>query len=296
MQSLVRPFRLSLFAVVALVSSAVLHAAEPLKFVSWNIEWFPGHRPTASTEEADAHMKAAQAALKEINPDVFVGMEIHDWAAFHELVSAVPGLTVHAVSSFCDSETGELRPQQIGIASKLTCRAAWWENWTANMPKMSRGFTFAALEHPDGGLLMIYGNHLKSNGGSNTEEGAKNVAAMRADQTTQLLAHREKIKKAFVDQTILGWIAAGDFNTNHDNQFPFCTVIKQMTDGGYFNTWAATPKEKRLTWVPEPGGKFEATTFDYIFTDGLKQTEAALIEAPAGVSDHRPVMISISKP
>ena len=256
----------------------------------------PRETPHTSAAEADAHMKAAQEALKKINPDIFVGVEIHDWAAFHELVSVIPGLTVNAVSSFCDAETGELRPQQIGIASKLTCRAAMWENWVANVPKMSRGFTFAALEHPDGGLLMVYGNHLKSNAGSNTEEGAKNVAEMRNDQTRQLLAHREKIKKAFVDQPILGWIACGDFNTNHDNQFPLCNVVKLMTEGGYFNTWANTPKEKRLTWHPGPESKFEATTFDYIFTEGIKPVEATLVEVPEGVSDHSAVGISISKP
>jgi endonuclease/exonuclease/phosphatase family metal-dependent hydrolase len=287
---------LALLALTASFLTEPLRAAEPLRFAVWNLEWFPGKRPTASAKEADAHMKMAQTALKKINPDIFVGVEIRDWAAFHELTSAIPGLTVHAVSSFCDSESGELRPQQIGIASKLACRAAWWENWVANIPQMSRGFTFAALEHPDGGLLMVYGNHLKSNGGSNTEEGAKNVAAMRADQTLQLLAHREQVKKAFVNQEILGWIACGDFNTNHDNQFPFCTVVQQMTAGGYFNTWAATPKEKRLTWLPRPDSPFAATTFDYIFTDGIAKTDAFLIDAPKEISDHVPMGIRISKP
>jgi len=287
---------LALLALTALFLTEAIRAAEPLRFLVWNIEWFPGKRPTASAAEADAHMKEAQAALKQINPDIFVGVEIRDWAAFQELTSVVPGLTVHAVSSFCDSESGELRPQQIGIASKLVCRAAWWENWVANVPRMSRGFTFAALEHPDGGLLMVYGNHLKSNSGSNTEEGAKDVAAMRADQTRQLLAHREQVKKAFVKQEILGWIACGDFNTNHDKQFPFCTVVKQMTEGGYFNTWANTPKAKRLTWLPGPDSPFEATTFDYIFTEGIAKTEAFTLKVPQDISDHVPMAIRITKP
>ncbi len=296
MQKTARPFRFALLALAALFIPASLHAAEPLKFVSWNLEWFPGHRPTASAAEADAHMKAAQEALKKINPDIFVGVEIHDWAAFHELVSVVPGLTVNAVTSFCDPETGELRPQQIGIASKLVCRSAMWENWAANMPDMSRGFSFAALQIPDAGVLMVYGNHLKSNRGSDNEEGAKNVAAMRDDQARQLLAHRGKIKKAYAKDTIFGWIASGDFNTNHDNQFPFCHAVKIITDGGYFNTWANTPKEKRLTWKPDAKSKFEPTTFDYIFTEGLKQTDAVMLEVPEGISDHSPVSISVEKP
>jgi endonuclease/exonuclease/phosphatase family metal-dependent hydrolase len=291
-----KPFRFALLALTALLLPAgALHAA-PLKYVSWNMEWFPGHRPTASATEADAHMKAAQAELKKINPDIFVGVEIRDWAAFHELVSVVPGLTVDAVSSFCDSVTGELRPQQIGIASKLTCHAALWENWAANVPEMSRGFTFAALEVPEHGLLMVYGNHLKSNRGSDDEAGAKNVADMRNDQARQLIANREKIKKAFAKQTIFGWIASGDFNTNHDGQFPLCQAVKIITEGGYFNTWANTPKEKRLTWHPEPKSKFEPTTFDYIFTDGLKQTDAVMLKVPDGLSDHWPISITVEAP
>ncbi|MEO8617104.1 MAG: hypothetical protein ABI600_18345 [Luteolibacter sp.] len=290
-----RLFRYALLAAVILSTWSPLHAAEPLKYVSWNLEWFPGHRPTASAKEADAHMKAAQEALRKINPDIFVGVEIHDWAAFHELVSVLPGMAVNAVSSFCDPLTGELRPQQIGIASKLKCHAAMWENWAANMPEMSRGFAFAALEVPDAGLLMVYGNHFKSNRGSDSEEGAKNVAAMRDDQAHQLLAHRDKIKKAFVKDTVFGWIASGDFNTNHDNQFPQCHAVKIITDGGYFNTWSNTPKEKRLTWHPDAKSKFEPTTFDYIFTEGLKQTDAVMIEVPDGVSDHSPISITVSK-
>ncbi len=291
-----KPVRLALLAIAALFLTPLLSAAAPLKFVSWNLEWFPGHRPTASAADADAHMKAAQEALKKINPDIFVGVEIHDWAAFDELISAVPGLNCHVVSSFCDPVTGELRPQQIGIASKLKCHAAQWENWAANVPEMSRGFSFAALEHPDGGLLMIYGNHLKSNRGSDDPAGAQNVADMRNDQAKQLLAHREKIKKAFAKETIVGWIASGDFNTNHDGQFPLCHAVQLITEGGFTNTWANTPKEKRLTWHPDPKSKFQPTTFDYIFTEGLKPAEATLIKVEEGISDHSPISITVEKP
>ncbi len=236
--------RVALFSIVSLILPDTLRAAEPLRFVVWNLEWFPGKRPTASAEEADAHMKKAQDVLKQVNPDIFVGVEIRDWAAFHELVSVVPGLT----------------------------------------------------EHPDGGLLMVYGNHFKSNGGSDTPEGAKNVADMRNNQAAQLLAHREKVEKAFVGQKILGWIASGDFNTNHDGQFPLCNVVKLMTEGGYFNTWAATPKEERLTWIARPDSRFESTTFDYIFTQGIQRSEAFVIEMPEGLSDHPPVGLRVSKP
>lgn len=289
--------RLSL--IFLLFSSILAMGAEPLRFVAWNIEWFPGHRPTASEEDAAAHMKACQEELKKINPDIFVAEEIQDWAAFHELVSAVPGLTVHVVSSFRDAESGQIRNQQIGIASKLKCRGAWWEAWAANYPNISRGFSFAALEHPEGGLLMVYGNHLKSNSGGQREEGAKNNAAMRDEQVKQLLAHKASTETAFSSQTIMGWIAAGDFNTNHDGQFPLDTVVASMVGGGYHNAWANVPKEKRLTWRSDPdpaGRKFEPTTFDYIFTQGIKPVDAFIIEVPRELSDHYPIGIRVEAP
>jgi len=288
--------KICLFTLLVFFHAEVLRAAEPLRFVCWNLEWFPGKRPTASEKEAKDHMKEAQAALKKLNPDIFVAVEIRDWAALHELVSVVPGLTVNAVSSFYDTTTGKLGPLQIGIASKLTCRGAWWENWQATLPAISRGFTFAVLEAPQGGLLMIYGVHLQSNRGSDHPEGAKNVADMRNDQTRQLLEHRKKIEVTFAEQGILGWIACGDMNTNHDNQFPLCNVVKLMTDGGLYNTWANTPKQKRRTWLPPDGSPFEATTFDYIFTSGLKKNEAVVIDASRKISDHTPIGLLIEKP
>lgn len=269
-----------------LFAASCLQAAEPLKVVVWNIEWFPGHRPTSSAEEADAHMKASQKELKKIDPDIFIGLEMRDWAAFNELVSAVPGLTTHVVSSFVDPVTGEIRNQQIGIASKLTCRAAAWEVWKANVPATSRGFSFAALEQKDGGLLMVYGNHLKSNRGKPEE-----VALIRNDQAKQLVAHRAVVEKAFSGKEIAGWISAGDFNTNHDGQFPLCQVVKEMTDAGFRNTWTDTPQAERLTWRSDESRRYEPTTFDYFFTLGLGDLNATIIDTPRSISDHHVISL-----
>lgn len=270
------------------VSFATAHAATPLKVVTWNLEWFPGKRPTASAKDAEDHMKNARAALLKINPDVFVGVEIRDWAAFDELVSAVPGLKTHVVSSFVDPGTGEIRPQQVGIASKLTCRAASWEAWKANVPNISRGFSFAALEGKSGDLLMVYGVHLKSNGGD-----AADVAAMRLDQTKQLIAQRAVVEKAFLGRNITGWIATGDFNTNHDGQFPLCKVTEELTTAGFRNTWADTPKKDRLTWTTRPDSKFEPTTFDYFFTIGLGDLKASMLSTSTEISDHHAIQITV---
>lgn len=284
-------FPLNLFyraLVILTFASGILQAATQLKVVTWNLEWFPGKRPTASTKEADTHMKDARAALLKMNPDVFVGVEVRDWAAFQELVSVIPGLTTHVVSSFVDPETGEIRPQQIGIASKLICRAATWEPWTANVPNISRGFSYSALETANGGLLMVYGVHLKSNRGDAAE-----VATMRNEQAKQLIAQRAVVEKAFVGKKIAGWIATGDFNTNHDGQFPLCKVVEEFTAAGFRNTWADTPQKKRLTWNSPPDSQFQSTTFDYFFTLGLGNLNATMLNSPEEVSDHHAILLMV---
>ncbi len=273
--------KLSFILLAAFALATTLHAADPLKIISWNLEWFPGKRPTASAAEADKHMKDAREALKKLNPDIFVGVEIRDWAAFEELVSVIPGLKTHVVSSFIDPQSGEIRPQQIGIASKLICRGAGWEPWKANVPNISRGFSFAALEQKSGDLLVVYGNHFKSNNGDPQE-----VATMRNDQANQLIAQHDIVTKAFSNKKISGTILTGDFNTNHDGQFPLCKVVEEFTTAGYRNTWADTPVDKRLTWRNRPDSKFKPTTFDYFFTLGLGDLKATLIDTPMSVSDH----------
>jgi len=282
-------FRRSLLLLATFtIATATLQAGTPLKVVTWNLEWFPGHRPTASVKDAEKHMKDAREALLKINPDVFIAIEVRDWAAFEQLVSVIPGLKTHVVSSFVDPESGEIRPQQVGIASKLTCRAASWEAWKANVPNISRGFSFAALEEKSGDLLMVYGTHLKSNRGDPAD-----VAAMRNDQAMQLIAQRAVVEKAFVGRKIAGWIAAGDFNTNHDGQFPLCKVVGEMTAAGFRNTWVDVPQKDRLTWASRPGSEFKPTTFDYLFTLGLGNLNASMLNSPAEVSDHHAISISL---
>ena len=77
-------FLIPILLLLALFTAADAQSGA-IKTVSWNMEWFPGKRPTASSSEIAIHLKAGQNALKEMNPDVFIGVEITDWNAFHEL-------------------------------------------------------------------------------------------------------------------------------------------------------------------------------------------------------------------
>lgn len=280
--------------IAALVLCPAIHA-EPLKAITWNIEWFPGGRPYASKNEQSKQTKGVLEKLGKMSPDIFLAQEITNGKAFEKLVTQIPGMKVDIFSNFLKPNSDKPDSQQCAIASKLKAHSAWFEEFkpSANLPSLRRGFAFAALEHPDGGLIMIYSVHLKSNRGSDTPEGEMNVANTRAESARQIIVHKTEMEKKFADQKILGWLIGGDFNTNHDGQFPKCTAVKQLVDAGFHNSWDATPKEERRSWRNNPRDKrFKPTTFDYLFTIGFKETQAKLIpDISLDLSDHAPVLI-----
>ena len=272
-------------------------SAEPLKLLSWNIEWFPGGNPKPKEAEKTKRTTLVEEQLAAIQPDIFLAQEITDEIAFEKVVSAMPGkLTMHVCSRFMDQESKELSPQQCAIASNLKADSAFFENFKPNekLPHLSRGFAFAALEHPAGGLIMIYSVHLKSNRGSETPEGEQSVADTRFESVRQILSHKAEMEKRYAGRKIMGWIVGGDFNTNHDGQFPKCTAVADFVKAGFFNTWDKTPKEERLTWFPNKfTPQFKPTTFDYVMTIGFKETQAKTVPVSRRASDHNAVLLII---
>jgi hypothetical protein len=74
-----------LLTLLALYSS--ICCAETYTITSWNLEWFPDHRPNAKAEDRAAHMAAAKAALGKIPTGIFCAQEVRDWESFDELVA-----------------------------------------------------------------------------------------------------------------------------------------------------------------------------------------------------------------
>jgi len=283
--------------IIGLLLGSLL-GAEPLKTMAWNLQWFPGGRPYAKKEEQTSQIEGAKLIMSQQSPDIFLAQELKYKSAFEELVSTVPGMKTHVFSNFLESDGETPSSLQCAIASKLKANSAWFESFkpSKGLPNLRRGYAFAALEHPDGGLIMVYSVHLKSNRGSDTPEGEKDVAATRAESVKQLIAHKAEMEKKFADRKILGWVIGGDFNTNHDDQFPICTAIEDLVKAGFHNSWDKTPKEDRLTWRTAPDfQRFEPTTFDYFLTIGFEETQAKMVSGvPFEVSDHAPVLINLS--
>lgn len=259
--------------------------------VSWNLEWFPGRKPEPSDPAViTQHMAAAQAELKRLNPDILVAIEVRDHEVFDQLVSAVTGLHVAVVTAFRDDD-GSIDKQQVGIASRYPIYTAWAESWSPTMARLPRGFAVAAVREPRSGkLIVVYGVHLKSNRSQSERETRLNLA-MREESAHQLVDDYDELRRLVVkEQNVLGWVVAGDLNTNHDGQFGDDT-IRILERAGFHNTWSGVPPEKRQTWRGEDN--FKPTTFDYIMTRGLGPLTAELADAPEETSDHLPVVLKL---
>ena len=276
-------------------------SAEPLKAMTWNIKWFPGGFQEATKADKTEQIKSASVILEKAKPDIFLAQEIRDEKAFNDLIKVSPELKLHVITKFMEFDGKTPAPQQCAIASTLEAHSAWQESFkpARNLPGLQlRGFAFAALKHPDGGLIMVYCIHLRSNRGSDTTEDEKKIATTRAESVRQIIAHKNEMTKKFAGEKIVGWVMGGDFNSNHDGQFPLCTAIQDMVKAGMHNTWNNTPIKDRLTWRNNPRYEdFKPTTFDYIFTSGFTKNQATLIpKVSLKVSDHAPVILDLTIP
>ncbi len=277
------------FLVFLLTLTALTPAAQAtsnLRVVSWNIEWFPGLTLAPEQADADAHMEQVQGELARLSPDILIASEIRDQQAFIELTSVVPGLNPVVVSAY-PSRYGEgFWPQQLAIASRLEVQATWWESFRPTHASQVRGFACAVLRVPESDeVILVYALHLRSNR-ARTQEQTESNYTIREDAVVQLLAHIEEMERLRFPNNLRGVIVGGDFNTNHDGQFGDDTIAR-MEAAGFHNTWRGVAREDRLTW--RGSDRFEATTFDYIFTKGFPETVGRLIEVEEGASDHWPV-------
>ncbi|HMP95936.1 MAG TPA: endonuclease/exonuclease/phosphatase family protein [Kiritimatiellia bacterium] len=271
-----------------------LHAAK-VKVVALNIEWFPGQKWTPEPEDMERHMGETAETLRALAPEILVATEICDADAFRTVLRAVPGLNLRVISNFTGSEEdSERRNQQIALATMLPTIAGWAEPWKATVDGLRRGFSFAAIENPfTGRLIMLYGLHLKSNLSNTPEEEQMNYD-IRDESVRQLLVHADQMAEQFAARGIDGWIIAGDINTNHDGKFGD-RVVEMFVEAGYWNTWEGVPPEERQTWKGRHE-RFEPSTLDYIFLKGLGQPQASMIWVDETVSDHNAVVVEVELP
>ena len=282
-------------AVGVICSFAITSWVQATTITALNFEWFPGKRPQPTEQEINQHIEDTSKTLEKLGADIFVATEVCDAAAFRAaLAKASPDMELHVMSDFSDLEHGaDRRNQQIAIASRLPAVAGWAEAWIPTSKQHRRGFAFAVLKNPaTDGLIMVYGLHLKSNRSSTPEEEQINYDIRNAS-IEQLIVHILAMEEKFADQTIEGWILAGDINTNHDGNFGD-RVVELVEQAGFWNTWKNIPAADRPTW--KGNNRFSPGTLDYIFLKGFGEPDAHIIEIPREVSDHNAVNVTIELP
>jgi hypothetical protein len=269
---------------------------KPVRLVFWNLEWFPGGRPQATTTEAAAQIVSAVPAMATLAPDIVGVTEILNEDAMRIAFFQTPGVTPQVCSVFLD-EDSKATLQQIGIGSRLPAIGAWWENWKQARVTPKRGFSFAAFEVEPGKVLLVYSVHLKSNRG----DAAENFA-MREESTRQLLSHAAAMEKAYSRMGTVGIVMGGDFNTSLDDpRFSAETTLRDLVKAGYQWCWEGVPFEDRVTLPTQPSNNpafppFPDTCFDHAFTKNLELVSAGAPAIEPSPSDHRPVVVEVRFP
>jgi hypothetical protein len=83
-----------------LVSPCKAPRRRVVSIVTWNLEWFPGGKPTSTEAERLVYMSAAKDVLLDLHADILCLQEARDWDSVAELVSILPGLQPLVVSRF----------------------------------------------------------------------------------------------------------------------------------------------------------------------------------------------------
>src|SRR4029077_12111503 len=84
----------------------------------WNIQWFPGQRPDATSNAEQRQAAAVHKAMKQIDPDILGLEEVRNFDKAGLAVQPLPGFKVDVCANFPPRE-GQNEAQEVAIASRL---------------------------------------------------------------------------------------------------------------------------------------------------------------------------------
>ncbi len=294
------PMKLKWLALFALVTARHLSAqnssppsppsAPVVRVAFWNIQWFPGRHPNASTVAEQRQIAAVQRDMRAIDADVIGIEEARDFSKASLAIASRPGFKVDVCSNFPPREDQNVA-QQVAIASRFTPISAWVEMWKHNGALLPpRGFAFAVYEIAPRHLLLVYALHLKSNRGEPSED-----RAIREESIRQLRAHIAAMNAAYGKLGTTTWIIGGDFNTSPDDpRFAQETTTRRLLADGFSWCWRNVPFSQRITL---PADKFfPSACFDHIFFRNATLVSARVIPTSKRSSDHRAIFGAFQLP
>jgi len=247
-------------------------AGERLRVVSLNAEWFPGREPEPAPAQQARHIVGVQRLFHDLDPDLLLLQEIVQPDALKKALAVQPDVSVYAVSAFTNN------PLQLAIAGRLPLVSAYANPWPAAEGPTEqgppRGIAFAAVELPDGGLLLVFTLHLKSNYRGDEDYDEQQNLRMREESVGMFLANVTTVERWFAGRAVRGVVLGGDLNTLYPKSvFRGEKTMRLLKAGGFVH--------------------LGSSGLDHFWGKGI--TNAAFsVFSDYEVSDHAPVILDIT--
>jgi endonuclease/exonuclease/phosphatase family metal-dependent hydrolase len=269
---------------------AAIGSNRSITIAFWNIQWFPGQRPDATTNAEQRQTAAVHKVMKQIDPDIIGMEEVRNFDKASLAVHPLRGFKVDVCANFPPRE-GQNEAQEVAIASRLPALSAWAEAWKpAGATTPPRGFAFAAYEVTPSQLLLVYCVHFKSNRGQITED-----ISIRQESARQLLSHINAMYQAYRGLGQITCVIGGDFNTSLDDQrFTTENSLRDLLKNSFLWVWQNTAVKSRMTLPSEKD--FPAACFDHIFYRGATLHHVEVFNTTRESSDHKPVVAVFDLP
>lgn len=267
----------------------------PWKWLTWNLQWFPGHHPQAPGSQQSLHVRLVAEKIGQIRPQVVILQEVLDPKA---LETAFPDYPWKALTDFQRSgdEDGKLPPQNVAVVSQWPWKEVWEIDFhhlplTADRPV--RGFLGVRFEDDIGQSVTLYGLHLKSN------RGGREASSKRRERAIDYL--RWDWRRLGLDPAKDSILLAGDFNCSSRNpEFSEKTIRQLLLEG-----WVLGDQDlgwpEGATVKPDPDGRFPAADFDhFLLSPGYqlalhgKKPQVRIFSGEEIPSDHYPVELILT--
>jgi len=267
----------------------------PKRWITWNLQWFPGQNPGAKRIERAKHEAEVKEWLGRWKPDVAIFQEVLDADALQRSASELPWQAVTRFSRAADEEK-KLPPQNLAICS----RVPWVEAWEVDFDRLPlthdrpvRGFLGVMWRMKTGKTWTVYAVHLKSNRGGREE------MARRREKAIEYLRMDWRRRGLNPEQDAI--LVAGDFNCSLKNpEFRREKTIRSLLGEGWVSVTEELDWPAGATVRPVVAQKYPAVDFDHILLSlgwieqmGSLKWKAGVMQNPGIPSDHWPVWMKL---
>lgn len=269
-----RPLLLSLLLPLllpVLLPVLLAGAGERLRVVALNAEWFPGRVPAPGPAQQARHIVGLQQLLHDLDPDLLLLQEIVQPGALEKAFAVLPDLRLYTASAFANDL------MQLAVAGRLPLVAAEAQAWPVAQGSDKpppRGIALAAVALPDGGLLLAFTLHLKSNWRGGEDYNEQSNLRMREASIAMFLENVATVERRFADKAVRGVLLGGDLNTLYPSSiFRGERTVRLLEAGGFVH--------------------LGSSGLDHFWGKGITNAVFAVFTDYA-VSDHPPIILDIA--